>query len=60
MGDIIKFPDASASIKEYSYYLSNIDGTLIDTETNVSIDCTEVTGEYNFNYINPSDAVVPR
>ena len=55
---ITLYPDASASIKEYSYYLSNIDKTPIETETNVSIDCTEVTGEYNFNYINPSDAVV--
>ena len=55
---ITLYPDNSASIKEYSYYLSNIDGTQIETETIVSIDCTEVTGEYNFNYINPSDAVV--
>ena len=55
---ITLYPDTSASIKEYSYYLSNIDGTAIENETTISIDCTEVTGEYNFNYINPSDAVV--
>ena len=55
---ITLYPDTSASIKEYSYYLSNIDGTAIENETTISIDYTEVTGEYNFNYINPSDAVV--
>lgn len=55
---ITLYPDTSASIKEYSYYLSNIDGTAIENETTIFIDYTEVTGEYNFNYINPSDAVV--
>lgn len=55
---ITLYPDTAASIKEYSYYLSNIDGTAIENETTISIDYTEVTGEYNFNYINPSDAVV--
>lgn len=55
---ITTYPDSSDLLKEYTYYLSDLDGNAIDAIQTVSIDCTEASGTYNFNYVNPSDALV--
>ena len=55
---ITTYPDSSDLLKEYTYYLSDLDGNAIDVIHSVSIDCTLVSGTYNFNYVNPGDALV--
>lgn len=55
---ITTYPDSSDLLKEYTYYLSDLDGNAVDVIHSVSIDCTEVSGTYNFNYVNPGDALV--
>ena len=55
---IFAYSDTAETTKEYSYYLSTLDGTSISSEQTITIDCSEVTGEYNLDYVNPGDAVV--
>lgn len=55
---ITMYHDGSSQLKDYTYYLADFDGMIIDAEQSVSIDCTEQKGDYSFNYINPGDAIV--
>lgn len=50
--------NASTNVQEYTYYLSNINGEAIGEENNVSFEIQDVKGDYNFQYINPGDAIV--
>lgn len=52
------YPTSNPTIAEYEYYLSTIDGEMLESGQTISVDYTEVEGVYNFNYINPGDAVV--
>lgn len=52
------YPNGTTTIAEYEYYLSTIDGEMLESGQTVSIDYAEVKGVYDFNYINPGDAVV--
>ena len=50
--------NASTNVQEYTYYLSNINGEAIGKENAVSFEIQDVKGDYNFQYINPGDAIV--
>ncbi|MBQ2891806.1 MAG: hypothetical protein IJE45_02810 [Bacilli bacterium] len=50
--------NASTNVQEYTYYLSNINGEAIGEENAVSFEIQDVKGDYNFQYINPGDAIV--
>lgn len=50
--------NASTNVQEYTYYLSNINGETIGEENAVSFEIQDVKGDYNFQYINPGDAIV--
>ncbi|MBR2892068.1 MAG: hypothetical protein IKC22_06835 [Bacilli bacterium] len=50
--------NASTNVQEYTYYLSNINGEAIGEENTVSFEIQDVKGDYNFQYINPGDAIV--
>lgn len=50
--------DDSLTINEYQYYMAKNDGTKMEDPKSVNIDLTSKDGVYEFNYINPGDAVV--
>ena len=50
--------DDSLNQQEYVYYLSDLDGVAKGTENAVTINMANVTGVYDFQYVNPGDAVV--
>ena len=50
--------DVSSSQQEFTYYLSDLNGLAKGPETAVVINTATVTGEYNFQYVNPGDAIV--
>lgn len=50
--------NASTNVQEYTYYLSNINGEALGEENAVSFEIQDVKGDYNFQYINPGDAIV--
>lgn len=50
--------NATTNVQEYTYYLSNINGEVIGEENAVSFEIQDVKGDYNFQYINPGDAIV--
>ena len=50
--------DVSSPQQEFTYYLSDLNGTAKGNETSVTVNTSNVTGVYNFNYVNPGDAIV--
>lgn len=50
--------DSSTNLQEYTYYLSYIDGEVLGDESPISFELQEVNGDYNFQYVNPGDAIV--
>ena len=50
--------DNSVSENTLSYYISDLDGNAIGVQTDVVVNTSEVSGEYNFDYVNPNDAIV--
>ena len=50
--------NASTNVQEYTYYLSNINGEALGEENTVSFEIQDVKGDYNFQYVNPGDAIV--
>lgn len=54
--------DTNNSTGEFVYYLSNLDGEKIGTETNITVDIfgsfREYLSAYTFNYKNPTDVLI--
>ena len=50
--------DNSVTENTLSYYISDLDGNAIGVQTDVVVSTSEVSGEYNFDYVNPNDAIV--
>ena len=48
----------NSTAQDLTYYLSNINNEVLDTETIISFDSANITGDYSFNYVNPGDAIV--
>ena len=50
--------DSSLEQQEFTYYLSSLDGSAKGSENSIVINMAAVEGVYEFQYINPGEAVV--
>ena len=50
--------NATTNVQEYTYYLSNVNGDVLSEEKPITFEIQDVKGDYNFQYINPGDAIV--
>lgn len=50
--------DTSLTSNSYSYYLADLNGNPLGNETTIEVDLSSVTAVFDFDYINPGDALV--